>query len=53
MGLLSKFRTWLTLKKAKEEEKKHIPTKKDILLEQKEFLEESKELKSMVNREKQ
>ncbi len=53
MGLITRLRTWLTLRRAKEEEKKHVPTKKDILLEQKEFLEESKELKSMINREKQ
>ncbi len=52
MGLFLKIKKWFALRRAKEEEKKHIPTKKEILEDQKEFLQESKELKSMINKEK-
>jgi len=55
MGFFERFRIKRALKKAKQEEIKDIPSKKEILIEQKEFLKESKELKSMVtskNKEK-
>lgn len=37
-----------SLKKSKEEEKKHIPTLKDLENQDKEFKKEAKELKKML-----
>ena len=50
MGLISWIRERQALKRAKEEEKKEIPTDKDILEGQKKFLKEAKELKSAITK---
>ena len=50
--MFHKIKQWFALSRAKKEEEKEIPSKRELLVEQKEFLEESKELKSMINKKK-
>ena len=50
MGILAKIKRYFTLRRAAREEQKKMPTDRDILLEQKEFLKETKELRGMVTK---
>jgi len=53
MGLIFKIKEWLALRRAKTEEEKEIPTSKDIKAQHKEFVKQSKKLKSMITKKKQ
>jgi len=50
MNPFTKLKVWLSLKKAKTEEAKHVPTNHEIIQEQKEFIDEAKTLKSAVTK---
>ncbi len=52
MGIIQKWLLKRAQKKAKDEEKKHILTDSDIKEEEKEFLDESMQLKSMITDKK-
>jgi len=53
MGFFSKWKQRLALKKAQEEEEKKVPSSKDIKKEHRQFLKETRKLKSLVTKKKQ
>lgn len=50
--VFDKIKRWFLLRKAKEEEKKHIPTKKEIEEEHAQFMKQAEKLKKVVTRKK-
>jgi hypothetical protein len=52
MGIIQKWLLRRAQNKAKEEEKKHIITDSDIKTEEREFLDESMQLKEMITKKK-
>lgn len=43
-----KLKRWLLLRKAKKEEQKHIPTKKELKAEHNDFMKHAKELATSI-----
>lgn len=50
--VFNKIKRWFLLRKAKEEEKKHIPTDEEIKTEHKTFMNQAKKLAKVVTRKK-
>ena len=52
MNPVRKIKEWFLLRKVRQEEKKKLPTQEQIDAEQRKFLEETTELKTMITKQK-
>ncbi len=52
MIFLDKLKIWYSLQKAKQEEKKHLVTKEELLNSEKVFVKEEKQLNSILKHKK-